>query len=180
MGVLGTAALAWKVPVVDVHRERSYISVQTNGENRESYRINLPEDRILVGLPEAGSSIPAGLKWPGRKYLGDMQTELFKIRDRENIVIGVGSRLASSSETTGPFIEWALHFPARGTLYVELEITPSADGFRSGTIQSGTREFADLDGAVREKFVSADEKDGQNQGHIEIEAIFVGRPGDES
>lgn len=180
VGVLGTAAFAWKVPVVDVHRERSYVSVQTNGGNRENFRINLPEDRILVGLPEAGSSIPAGLKWPGRKYLGDMQAELFKIRDRENTVIGVGSRLASSSESSGAFIEWALHFPARGTLYVELQVTPSADGFRNGTVQSGTREFANFNGNVRERFVSAKNNDGDNQGHIEIETVLVGVAGDET
>ncbi len=178
--MLGTAALAWKVPAVDVHRERSHVAVQNNGGNQETFLINLPEDRILVGLPGAETSIPAGLTWPGRQYLGDMQTELFKIRDRENVVIGVGSRLASSTETTGAFIEWALHFPARGTLYVELEVTPSADGFRNGTVQAGTREFAELDGTVREKFVSAADKSGESQGHIEIVTTLVGRFGEET
>ena len=137
LGALGSAALAWYMPVVDLHRERSLVSVLPNGGNIEEFHINLPRDRILVGLPDAENSIPGGLDWPGAQYLGDMQAEIFKIRDKNDTVIGVGSRLASAADRSGSFIEWSLHFPARGTMYVKMEITPSADGFRNGVLISG-------------------------------------------
>ena len=174
LGAFGAGALTWYVPAVDLHRERSQISVQPNGGNVEEFRINLPRDRIMVGLPDANGSIPAALEWPGRDYLGDMQAEIFKIRDSNNTVIGVGSRLASASEETGPFIEWSLHFPSRGTVYVDMEITPSADGFRNGTLISGTREFSELTGGVREQFVSEVAGEEGVQSRIQLQAALVG------
>ena len=95
LGVLGAGALVYFRPAVDLHRERSLMSVKPNGGNQELFRINLPHDRILVGLPGADSSIPAGLGWPGGELLGDMQAEVFIVRDDNNTVIGVASRLAS-------------------------------------------------------------------------------------
>lgn len=178
-GALGAGALTWYAPAVNLQRERSHISVQTNGGNAEVFRINLPRDRILVGLAGQDNSIPAGLEWPGRDFLGDTQAEMFKIRDRNNVVIGVGSRLASSSEGTGPFIEWAVHLPARGTMYIRMEVTPSADGLRHGILQAGTRDFELLSGSVREQFYSEVAEDQDVQGRIELETALVGPMGDE-
>ena len=178
LGVLGTGATAWYVPVVDLHRERSLVSVLPNGGNVETFRINLPRDRILVGLPTAGNSIPAGLDWPAEVLASDMMAEIFKIRDANDTVIGVGSRLASSTESTGPFIEWALHFPARGTMYVEMEVTPSADGMRNGELLSGTRDFEVLTGTFRESFIAADGSDPELQGQIQLQAALVAPLGD--
>lgn len=180
LGALGAALLAWYVPAVDLHRERSMISVQPNGGNIEEFHINLPRDRIMVGLPNPDAAIPAALEWPGQQQLGDLQAEIFKIRDRNNTVIGVGSRLASAAESTGTFIEWALHFPARGTMYVKMEVTPSADGFRNGTLVSGTHDFASLTGAVREAFVAEVEGSDEVQSRIRLETMLVGPLGEES
>lgn len=178
LGAVGAGALTWYLPAVDLHRERSHITVQANGGNVEEFRINLPRDRIMVGLPNADSSIPAALEWPGQESLGDMQAELFKIRDAHNAVVGVGSRLASASEETGPFIEWSLHFPARGTVYVKMEMTPTADGFRSGTLISGTREFSELTGGIREQFISEVPGEEDVQSRIQLQAALVGPLGD--
>jgi hypothetical protein len=184
LGVLGTGALTWYVPAVDLHRERSHVSVLPNGGNAELFHINLPRDRILVGLPNVSNSIPAGVDWPGEAYLGDMQVELFKVRDKNNVVIGVASRLASASSESGSFIEWSVHLPARGTMYVNMEITPSADGFRSGELLVGTRDFATLSGSVRELFISdisdADDLGDESdvQARIQLEAALVGPLGD--
>lgn len=178
LGAFGTGALAWYVPAVDLHREQSMITVRPNGGNVENFHINLPRDRVMVGLPDAENSIPAALEWPGRELLGDMQAEIFKLRDNNNTVIGVGSRLASASEVTGPFIEWSLHFPARGTVYVKMEVTPSADGFRTGAVISGTREFADLTGGVREQFISEVAGEDDTQSRIQLQAALVGPLGD--
>jgi hypothetical protein len=177
LGALGTGALAWYVPIVDLHRERSMVSVMPNGGNVETFTINLPRDRILVGLPNADNSIPAGLDWPGDELAGDMLAEIFKIRDTNNTVIGVGSRLASSADPAGPFIEWALHFPARGTMYVKMEVTPSEDGVRNGELLTGTRDFEILTGGVRESFIAPDGSDPDEHGQIQLQAALVGQLG---
>jgi hypothetical protein len=178
LGVFGAGALVYSVPTVDIHRERSLMTVKPNGGNLELFRINLPRDRILVGLPDVEKSIPAGLDWPGAEFLGDTQAELFFVRDDNNTVVGVASRLASSSEATGPFIEWVVHFPARGTIYVDMELAPGDDGFRNGTLRAGTRDFLTLTGNVREQFVS-DVDDSDVQGRIILEAALLGTFGDE-
>ena len=178
MGALGSGALAWYVPAVDLHRERSLISVQPNGGNIEEFYINLPRDRVMVGLPNAEASIPAALDWPGQELLGDMQAEIFKIRDRNETVIGVGTRIASAAEATGPFIEWSLHFPARGSIYLKMEITPSADGFRNGSMVSGTHDFSELTGSARELFIAEVSGNDDVQSRIQLQTALVGPLGD--
>jgi hypothetical protein len=173
LGVFGAGALVWYVPAVDLHRERSLVSVQANGGNVEEFRINLPRDRIMVGLPNQLASIPAALNWPGEQSLGDMQAEIFKIRDANDTVIGVGSRIASAAEETGPFIEWALHLPARGTMYMKMGVTPSADGVRDGSLVAGTRDFLAMSGSLREQFVSGIGEDDGAQGSILLSAALV-------
>jgi len=154
------------------------ISVQPNGGNVEEFHINLPRDRVMVGLPNPDAAIPAALQWPGSEAVGDMQAEIFKIRDRNETVIGVGSRIASAAESTGPFIEWSLHLPARGSIYVKMEITPSADGFRNGAMVSGTRDFAELSGSVRELFIADVADSAGVQSQIQLQTALVGSLGD--
>ena len=149
LGVAGAGALAYSVPVVDLHREASHIAVRANGGNAETFRINLPDDRIMVGLAGADNALPAGLDWPGEAMVGNLQAEIFKVRDRNDIVIGVASRLASASERTGRFIEWTLHLPARGTVYLKMDLAPTNQGYRNGTLIAGTREFDAMNGNVR-------------------------------
>ena len=174
-GAATAGALAYLVPPVDLHRESSHISVQANGGNSEIYRINLPRDRIMVGLAGVENALPAGLDWPGEELLGGLQAEMFKLRDRNNVVIGVASRLASASEATGSFIEWTLHFPARGTAYLQMELAPTAQGHRNGNLTAGTREFETLNGRIREQFISEVEEDGSDGvGRIELVTSFVG------
>lgn len=174
LGFVSAGALSWSVPAVDLHRERSVISVMPNGGNAETFRINLPRDRIMVGLSGLNGSIPAGLEWPDRDFLGQFQAEIFKLRDANDKVIGVASRLASASEPTGSFIEWAVHLPARGTLYAQMNVTPDADGFRNGVLKAGTREFAALSGVVREQFIADENESEDSQGRIELVTGLVG------
>ena len=79
LGIAGAGALAYSVPVVDLHRESSHISVRANGGNIETFRIKLPRDRMLVGLAGADNALPAGLEWPGEELLGNLQAEMFKV-----------------------------------------------------------------------------------------------------
>ncbi len=151
-----------------------------NGGNTETFRIDLPRDRILVGLAGVENALPAGLEWPGEDVVGDLQAEMFKVRDKNDAVIGVASRLASASEATGPFIEWVLHLPARGTIYLQMDLAPSAEGHRNGSLITGTQDFETMSGSVREQFVSGiDNEDFDIDGRIELITAFVGQLGKE-
>jgi len=179
LGLLGAFALTYSVPVVDLHREPSLISVRPNGGNAETYRIDLPRDRILVGLAGVDNALPAGLDWPEEALFGDLQTEMFKVRDRNDVVIGVASRLASASEATGAFIEWTVHLPARGTVYLQMDVAPSAEGHRNGILMAGTREFETLSGTVIEQYLTDFEDEYLNiDGRIELITAFVGQLSD--
>ncbi len=180
LGAAGAGALTYSLPAVDLHREASHISVQANGGNVETFRADLPRDRILIGLAGQENALPAGLEWPGADVFGNLQAEIFKIRDRYDVVIGVASRLASASEETGPFIEWVVHLPARGTVYLQMDVEPSAEGHRNGRLTAGTGEFETLRGTVREQFVTVVEDEDTNvDGRIELITAFVGPLGDE-
>ena len=180
LGAAGAGALTYSLPAVDLHREASHISVRANGGNVETFRADLPRDRILIGLAGQENALPAGLEWPGADVFGNLQAEIFKIRDRYDVVIGVASRLASASEETGPFIEWVVHLPARGTIYLQMDVEPSAEGHRNGRLTAGTREFETLRGTVREQFVTVVEDEDSNvDGRIELITAFVGPLGDE-
>lgn len=175
LGLVGAAALTHFVPVVDLHRERSLISVQANGGNSEVFRIDLPRDRVLVGLAGEENSFPAGLKWPADESLGNFQVEIFKVRDRNNMVIGIASRLASSTEETGGFIEWTIHLPARGTLYAQMDLAPSEGGYRNGVMRAGSRDFEEMRGSIREHFIAdVEEKDYDVESRIELVTALVG------
>lgn len=178
LGLVGAGVLTYSVRAVDLHREPSLMSVQPNGGNSEIFRIDLPRDRILVGLVGTDNALPAGLEWPGDELFGNLQAEMFKVRNRNDVVIGVASRLASASERSGPFIQWALHLPARGTMYMQMEIAASAEGHRNGTLLAGTRDFEALTGSVIEQFTTG-RIQGQSvgEGRIELITEFV-RPFD--
>lgn len=175
-GIVIAASLLYLVPTVDQHREASIISVQANGGNTESFHVNLPDDRIVVGAADK-DAIPPSLQWPQSTVLGDMQVELFKVRNRNDIVVGVASRISGNGAVIGPVVEWALHLPARGTLYANLQ--PQADdaGRRGGRLRAGTREFANMTGTVDERRVSAPTpQDGEavSEGRIELVTALVG------
>ena len=154
--------------------------MQANGGNVETLRVDLPRDRILVGLAGQENALPAGLEWPDVEAFGNLQAEVFKVRDRNDVVIGVASRLASASEETGPFIEWVVHLPARGTVYLQMDVAPSAEGHRNGRLTAGTREFETLSGSVREQFITGiDDEISNVDGRIELITAFVGQLSDE-
>lgn len=179
LGIVLTAALMYLVPAVDQHREPSLISVQANGGNFEAFHVNLPDDRILLGAPGADSPLPAGLEWPTDSSLANSQTEVFKIRNGDDVVVGVASRIAGPVSSSGRIVEWTLHLPARGSVYASLAPAVDASGTRDGRMLAGTREFADMNGIVRERFVaSAETSDLGTDGRIELLTALVGNAGD--
>lgn len=176
LGVTGMIAALHFVPVVDQHREDSVISVTPNGGNSESFQMNIPMDRIMVGDvgdKDSKRSLPPGLAWPDSPLLLGSRTELFKLRNSRNAVIGVASRLAANNDELGSIIEWVLHLPARGSMYITLD-PQAVDGSRTGSLRAGSREFESLIGNVSERWI--DDTTGDEDapaGRIELVATFV-------
>lgn len=176
LGIVLAAVLIYLVPAVDQHREASIISVQANGGNTESFYVNLPQDRILFGAP-SDAVVPAGLNWPDDARLANSQAEVFKIRNRDDVVVGVASRIAGMVAGSGRIVEWTLHLPARGSVYASMSTSADATGTRDGRMLAGTREFANVHGIVREKF-SEDAQDESRGARIELVTALVGKAGD--
>lgn len=177
LGVAMAAALLYFVPAVDQHREPSLISVKANGGNTESFHINLPSDRIMLGVAGPGLAVPAALEWPTVPVLANARTELFKIRDDNDVVVGVASRIAGSGASIGALSEWTLHLPARGTLYLVMQPVADAAAYRKGTLRAGTREFRDMQGYITERFVGIGAD--SSVGRIELTTALVGIAGDD-
>ena len=175
LGIAFAAMLVVFFPAVDQQRETSLITVHANGGNSESFHIRLPSDRIMAGVADSPSLTPPGLEWPRLDFLANIQTELFKIRNEDGTVVGTASRMSGKSEQSGSFVEWTMHLPARGTMYVTMAPTPSPSGYREGSLRAGTREFLTLDGVVLERFVKDSlSLDSDGTGRIELAAALVG------
>ena len=176
LGLVATVAGVYYFPVVDQHRESSVISVAPNGGNSEAFYVNIPMDRIMVGVPNQEAPVPPGLDWPTDEAFADVRAELFKVRNARDLVIGVASRMAAQSDEFGDTIEWAVHLPARGTFFASIS-PESIDGDRRlGSLRAGTREFRPMSGSVSERWISnidALDEDAPD-GRIEISTLFVG------
>ena len=183
LGIALAAALVYFIPVVDQQREVSLITVHANGGNSESFHIRLPDDRIMAGVSGVPTMEPPGLEWPELDFLENVQTEMFKLRNETGVVIGAASRMYGKSEQHGSFVEWVLHLPARGSMYITMGPNPSSNGYREGTLRAGTREFLTLHGVVLERFAKIGfDSDTSSTGRIELAAALVGeeqREGDE-
>lgn len=175
--VLGLAAAGgalYAIPVVDQHREASIISVAPNGGNTEMFHVNIPMDRIMAGGPDASQAAPVDLEWPATEVLAGVRAEVFKLRNANDMVVGVGVRTAAE-RSDGKVIDWVLHLPARGSLFIGMDAVPRDGGFRLGEMRAGSREFAHLAGVLTERWVAdtSGEEDAP-LGRIELRATYVG------
>lgn len=176
LGLVAAAAAVSYVPVVDQHREASVISVNPNGGVKEVFHINIPMDRVMAGSSTLRQPLPVGLQWPDDEQFGGLRSELFKVRNERDTVVGVASRMASKDEQLGNIIEWVVHLPARGSIYVRMQNAVAEGGYRLGQIRSGSREFENLQGEVAERWI-ADSSGSEEApaGKIELVSQFVGR-----
>jgi hypothetical protein len=174
LGIVVAAGALYALPAVDQHREVSLVTVAPNGGNLESFHINIPMDRIMAGTAGQKSGLPAGLDWPQDTALAGVSAELFKIRNARDVVIGIASRTVAKEAETD-VIEWVLHLPARGTLFVSMEPDAQEDGYRIGRLRAGSNEFARLRGVVAERWAAdtSGEEDAP-VGRIELLATYVG------
>jgi len=175
--LLGLAAAAGAMYgySVDQVREVSIVEVVPNSGNRESFHINVPMDRIMVGAPGQSGVLPAGLDWPADEVLADIRTEMFNIRNARDTVVGVAVRAAAKYGDQDN-IDWVLHLPARGSVMVNMDVTPREGGYRLGEIRAGSREFAPLHGFMTERWVAntSDDEDAPS-GFIELTATYVSK-----
>jgi len=172
LGAVLAGTAAWFLPLHDIHRAPSQVVVLPNGGNAENFRIRLPEDRV-VG---AGNGViePAGVRWPASAMPADAQLELFKLRDVSDEVVGLASRISVTDSDGRQAIEWVLNLPARGSLYVPMEILPTEDGSRIGRLRSGSFEFAGRSGSLVERYVTGvNDVDGGSTGRIELSTQLV-------
>jgi hypothetical protein len=175
LGLVAAGGALYAIPAVDQAREASIVTVSPNGGNAEIFHINIPMDRVMVGAPEQNVAIPPGLAWPSDEILAGVRAELFKIRNTRDTVVGVAVRTAAQHEGSD-IIDWVLHLPARGSLFVNMEIPPREGGYRLGEIRSGSREFGEFSGFMTERWVvnkSADED--APTGRIELQASYIGK-----
>lgn len=168
LGIAAAIAGAVFLPVVDQVRENSVVRVAPNGGITESFHINIPIDRVASGSESA--AVPEGLEWPAE--LASTRADLYKIRNVHDEVIGVGSRVTVQDEQQGNAIEWVLHFPARGSVYVSMA-TRQDDGTRTGVLRAGTREFSNTLGRLTERYVQAESEEGQRRGRIELQSFLT-------
>jgi len=173
LGLLAAAGALYGYSVDQV-REASIIAVAPNGGNVESFHINVPMDRIMIGAPGNTGTFPAGLDWPSDEILGDVRAEMFKIRNANDTVIGVAARTAASNGDQ-IVVDWVLHLPARGSVFVNMDAEPKEGGYRLGEIRAGSREFAPLHGFMTERWIANDSDDEDAPtGYIELVATYVG------
>lgn len=121
--VVALATTFWPLPK---HlRYRSLITVPPDGGRQEEFIIRWPEDRI--SRPGEGrSGLPTGTA-VGVSMLEDSagrraSVELFRLRDTEDNVIGVASRLAGTggaiADPGRSASNWLLVIPSRGALFL--------------------------------------------------------------
>jgi len=173
LGIAAAAGALYALPAVDQHREVSLISVAVNGGNTELFHINIPTDRVMVGGPDQ-APLPAGLQWPQEEIFSGLSAELFKVRNARDAVVGIAARTAAKEGEAG-VLDWIIHLPARGSMYVNMDPVPREGGYRMGQLRSGSREFQALSGFVSERWVSdtSGEEDAP-AGRIELVATYVG------
>lgn len=173
LSIAVSVSVLYYVPIVKQVRENSMITVIPNVGNTEVFHANVPMDRIMIGAPRQTSPLPAGLNWPDDERFSGIRAELFKIRNANETVVGVASRIAGSTENDD-IVEWVLHLPARGSVYLIMESVADDGGYRAGEMRAGTEEFGDLLGQVIERWVADTSGDEYAPaGKIELITAFV-------
>lgn len=174
LGLVACAAALYLVPAVDQHREASLIAVSPNGGTTETFHINVPIDRIMTGSTTQREPLPPGLQWPDNPLFAATTTELFKVRNSKDAVIGVASRLAADDPEIDSVVEWTLHLPARGSLFATMQVVSAGDAARRGALRAGTREFRGLRGELTERWIrNTAVADAAGSGRLELIARYA-------
>ena len=112
LGVGSAAGLLYAIPLVNQDREASIVAVAPNGGMLESFHVKIPVDRIMTGAQSDASPVPPGLEWPVDPLFSDVRSEMFKVRNARDLVVGVGVRTAARNGDEN-VVDWLLHLPAQ-------------------------------------------------------------------
>ncbi|MDH3417316.1 MAG: hypothetical protein OEM64_13485, partial [Gammaproteobacteria bacterium] len=127
------------------------------------------------GAAGQNPALPQGMIWPADDVLKDVRAELFKIRNARDTVVGVASRTVTR-DGSGEVIDWVLHLPARGSMFVNMRPEALKGGFRRGELRAGSREFARLGGLMSERWVPNTSGDPDAPtGRVELVTNYVSR-----
>lgn len=174
LGIAAAAGALYTVPAVKQFREASIITVAPNGGGSEVFHVNVPSDRVMAGGSDQ-AALPPGLEWPDDEILSGVSTEIFKIRNARDSVIGVAARTAAQ-QGESPVIDWIIHLPARGSMYVNMNPVAEEGGHRIGEIRTGSRELAPLSGFVSERWIpDTSGEEGSHSGRIELSAMYIAK-----
>jgi hypothetical protein len=153
LGLLIVAAAATLWPMPTHLRYRSLIAVAPDGGRQEDFVIRWPEDRIP--RPSELESPPRGTAAAGAAALEDtaggrVSAEMFRIRDTDDNVIGVASRLAGTGAAIADpgrsASSWLIVIPSRGAMF--LAQTDAFDTTISEQLTvDGSRAFAPVQDA---------------------------------
>jgi hypothetical protein len=172
LGALAAGGLLYSQPIVDLEREHSMGESRINGGVIETYYVDLSTDRVMAGIAGAETSVPPGLGWPEYDFLVGTQTEVFKLRNAADNVVGIASRMVGGGDQA--FVEWVVHMPARGTMYALLPHDASGPGVRAGILRTGTREFSMMTGFITERYIAKSESDDADAaGRLELVTSLV-------
>ena len=173
LGIVAAVGALYANPIVDQKREISHASVTPNGGIRESFHIKIPVDRVMVGAAGQAVGLPVGLEWPDDEILKTLSTEMFKVRNERDVIIGIAARIVAVEEEAS-VIDWVLHIPARGTLFFSMSPDAVDGGHRVGELRTGTEDFAPMTGFITENWVTdtSDDEDAPD-GRIELHAVYV-------
>lgn len=119
------AAAMFSLPVHE--RFPSNIEVLTNGGRSESFVIHWPEDRLELGGALDGAAVNQvdGIAVLEPRRRGRTAAELFRLRDSEDRIIGLASRLTGRMPgrrgRDRSVSNWTLMIPSRGILMLTQE-----------------------------------------------------------
>lgn len=201
LGFAGLLAATTYMPWLEPERLPSHTRIIANGGRAESFVIRLPADRIAAsGGADTGLR---GVAFPSEAALPDALREVpllvehFKVRDRDDQVIGMAARHVAPAEGTRSTVWWVV-IPGRGTLLLTgegeavrgLDRALEAAGRRpgaswsgeakitfprtsaSGRLRSGTREFEGLEGQYNETWtITGVGEAGELKGTVELATV---------
>lgn len=141
-------AVALSATVGPINHEYTSSVTRVTVEGRlETFQIRLPDDRIVMtATAEAsGTSFPEGLSLPYAKTEAAMALDVYRLRDANDKVIGLASRLAGEASE-----DWMIFIAARGAMYLsarERLIDDSGHDVVRGEILDGSRLMKGQTGA---------------------------------
>lgn len=180
IGIALAVGVGGWMPLVAHERLTSITRVAPNGGRIETFRISLPDDRLVAaaGVNVATVTESLSLNLPAVPQLADTQVELFRIRDTDSNVIGLASRTIDGSAGAA---DWLLYFPARGALFLRTDESRAAKTgslVRTGRVLGGTESMASQIGTFEERRVFfEDEADGTVGERIEISTSIESEKG---